>query len=279
MSQSSSTIAAAPARYVGETISDEPVSFRRLSVVLPVYKCADCLEPLYERLVRSLRQLNIDYEIIFVEDCGLDGSWQLLEKIASADEKVQIFQHKRNYGQHAAVSTGLSRATGDVAVMMDADLQDPPELIGEFLVKAQEGNEIVLSVRKTRDDSMFRRAGSFLIWKLFPVFSRFRNGEYYGSFIMITRRVIDAYIAAPGRLYGNVTHLDRIPARVAYLNYQQEQRGAGTSSYDLRKLFLHFCTTAGITNSKKEYVVELRGSGEPLDAVASSGGRGDFDER
>lgn len=216
-----------------------------LSIILPVYKGRDCIAPLYGRLTATLRVLDLDYEIIFVDDLSPDNSWDLLCNLVRSDEHVSAFKHKSNYGQFAAIATGLSKSRGDLAIVLDADLQDPPELIPQFLKKAQEGNDIVLSVRKRRSGSLFRRFSSTLLRKFISLYQRFPNGLYYGSFLLMSRRIVDRYLQEKERFHFSIKVLDKLDGKFSLLEYDQSPRGAGPSSYSLRRAFQLFCKAVG----------------------------------
>ncbi|MBX9685606.1 MAG: glycosyltransferase family 2 protein [Candidatus Obscuribacterales bacterium] len=229
-----------------------------LSVVLPIYECKDSLLPLYERLSKTLRDTSFEYEIIFVEDAGSDGSWDILKQLAQLDSRIRIFRHKQNYGQHAAVASGLSFARGHLAVLMDADLQDPPEAIPRFLEHFESGSEIVLSVRQGRTDSSFRRLGSLILRKFFPLYTRFPNGLFYGSYLLLSRYAIDEYLKDPERNHYSIKVLDKIPGKFSMVNYDQGFRVSGKSSYDLSKLFNFFCRAAGLAFWRQQLFFSLQ---------------------
>ena len=109
----------------------------RISVVLPVYRNRPCLPELHRRLTEALRAITSDYELVFVDDAGADGSLEWVRECRQRDERVVLVEMPRNAGQHRAVLAGLARSTGAAVVVMDADLQDPPEAIGG-LVRALE---------------------------------------------------------------------------------------------------------------------------------------------
>ena len=104
-------------------------SVPHISVVIPVYKAEQCLEELYRRLKVTLENISPDFEIVLVEDCGGDASWQIIEKLAAADPRVRGIQFSRNFGQHYGITAGLDYCNGDWVVVMDCDLQDQPEEI------------------------------------------------------------------------------------------------------------------------------------------------------
>jgi dolichol-phosphate mannosyltransferase len=138
-----------------------------LSVVIPVYGCVECLEALLARLRASIEPLTPDFELILVDDRSRDGAWDALRRLAHEEPRLRAFRLSRNFGQHAAITAGLARARGRWIVVMDCDLQEPPELIPRLYAKAQEGYEIVRTTRRGRRHSGFRRWGSRVYRELF----------------------------------------------------------------------------------------------------------------
>ncbi|MBZ0186363.1 MAG: glycosyltransferase family 2 protein, partial [Candidatus Obscuribacterales bacterium] len=216
-----------------------------LSVILPVYKCGKCIEPLYQRLVTALEQEGVDFEIIFVDDRGDDAEWRAIEAVAAPDHRVRAFRHRLNYGQPAAIATGLARSKGRYALVMDADLQDPPEIIGRFLAQAQEGSDIVLSVKTVRRDSLLRRLSDACISRLFPIYTRFPNGLDYGCFVLLSRPVVERLLAEPDRNLQFTKLLDRLDGLVSFVYYEPARRFDGPSSYSFLKLVRHTCVLMG----------------------------------
>ncbi|ACB53962.1 glycosyl transferase, group 2 [Crocosphaera subtropica ATCC 51142] len=128
-----------------------------LSVVIPVYKAQNCLYELYNRLKSSLELISHDFEIILVEDCGGDRSWDIILELAEKDTRVKGIQFSRNFGQHYGITAGLDHSDGDWVVIMDCDLQDRPEEIPRLYKKAQEGYDVVLARRRDRQDSFQKK--------------------------------------------------------------------------------------------------------------------------
>ncbi|MBK9140915.1 MAG: glycosyltransferase family 2 protein [Candidatus Melainabacteria bacterium] len=223
-----------------------------LSVILPVYKCGSCLPPLYSRLSDYLSEQSVDFEVIFVDDRGDESDWNVIESLAKCDDNLRIraFRHRLNYGQAAAIASGFSRARGDYCLVMDADLQDPPECIGSLLSKARQGSDIVLAVKTRRRDSIARCLADAAVRKLLPVYTRFPNSLDYGSFALISRAVADRYLAAPDRNSHFVKLLDRqsnsTPGTLtSFVYYEPESRYHGPSSYSFFKLLHHNCVLMG----------------------------------
>ena len=128
-----------------------------ISVVIPVFKCAECLRHLQERLDSALAQIPGEHEIILVDDRSPDESWDILRELAAEDDSVRLIRLSRNFGQHAAITAGIESARGRWIVVMDCDLQDPPEEIPRLYARALEGAEIVYARRTARQGPWFRR--------------------------------------------------------------------------------------------------------------------------
>ena len=120
-----------------------------LSIVIPVYGCSGTLQPLHERLSRVLPTLAEQYEIIFVDDRGPDEAWTILQALAKGDPHVVACRLSRNFGQQTAIVAGLEQSRGDHLVLMDCDLQDPPEAIEKLVAAARQGFDVVFAKRKS----------------------------------------------------------------------------------------------------------------------------------
>lgn len=210
-----------------------------LSVVIPVYHSAESLEELHRRLQKVLGLITRRYEIIFVEDGGRDRSWEVLEKIAERDRKVMAFRLSRNFGQHAAITAGLSQCSGKWAVVMDGDLQDAPEEIPRFWEKAREGFDIVFSKRKKMKRSFWRAWTTNLYFKTINFFNQSAVDREFGNFTMISRKVIDAFLDIKDKDRHYLFILYWLGFRTAIVEYAHQERPHGKSSYSLKKLVQH----------------------------------------
>jgi glycosyltransferase involved in cell wall biosynthesis len=210
-----------------------------LSVVIPVYRCRDCLPELHRRLGESAKSIRGDVEFVFVEDAGGDGSWEALAELAARDPRVKAYRLSRNFGQHAAITAGLSKATGRWVVVMDCDLQDPPEEIGRLYAKAAEGYDIVLARRLTKRQSFARRLVGKLYFALLNVFTGSSIDASYGSFSIISRKVVDAFLRLRDRDRHYLFILRWLGFETATIDYRPAERPAGRSSYGFVRLLKH----------------------------------------
>jgi dolichol-phosphate mannosyltransferase len=210
-----------------------------LSVVIPVYGCADCLEVLHSRLVAALERCTGKFEIILVDDCAADDAWSVIRRLANADRRVRGIRLSRNFGQHAAITAGLAECRGARAVVMDCDLQDPPEVIPQLYQKALDGHDIVLARRKRKQQSLFRRAAAALYWRALAALSGRRFDGEFGAFSVVSRAVIEAYLRFQDRDRHYLFILYWLGFDTATIEYQHAERHSGTSSYSLRALLRH----------------------------------------
>jgi polyisoprenyl-phosphate glycosyltransferase len=207
-----------------------------ISVVIPTYKARGCLSALHERLTTALTKIGKNHEIIFVEDGCPDDSWSKLKELADADEKVVAYKLSKNFGQQMAITAGLSKARGNWTVVMDCDLQDPPEVIERLYKRAKEGFDIVFAMRKQRTHSRMRLLASKLYFAVVNLFGQTQVGGKYGGFSIISREVKDAYLkfSDVNRHYQMI--LAWLGFEVSTVDYEQGDRYEGKSSYNLYAL-------------------------------------------
>ena len=210
-----------------------------LSVVVPVYGCAPCLDVLYHRVFAALDQLQVTTELVLVDDCAPDDAWPIIARLAQADPRVRGVRLSRNFGQHAAITAGLDQARGTWCIVMDCDLQDPPEDIPRFYQRALEGFDVVLGKRKGMQASGFRRWASktFFGW-MSPFATETRDGRF-GTFSILSRRVVNAFLAMQDRDRHYLFILRWLGFSTAVIEYDHGERHAGQSSYTLAKLIRH----------------------------------------
>jgi len=208
-----------------------------LSVVVPVYKAEKTLDELYARLKAALESISPEFEIILVEDCGGDSSWQVIERLAAADPRVRGIQFSRNFGQHYGITAGLNLCRGDWVVVMDCDLQDRPEEIPRLYARAQEGYDIVLARRGKRQDPLLKR---FTSWLFYRVFSYLADMEYdgeSGNFRIVSRKVVLSFrrFHEQLRFFGGLVQWMGFPT--ASIEIRHDERSEGKSTYTYAKLW------------------------------------------
>ncbi len=208
-----------------------------ISVVTPVYKAEGCLEELYRRLAAALGAITEDFEIVLVEDCGGDRSWEIIRDLARRDTRVKGIQFSRNFGQHYGITAGLDFCDGDWVVVMDCDLQDRPEEISRLYAKAQEGYEVVVARRGMRSDPPLKR---LLSWAFYRLFSYLTDSDYdpqTGNFRIVSRKVVDSFrqMREQLRFFGGLVGWMGFPT--ATLDVQHADRFEGRSTYTFAKLW------------------------------------------
>jgi len=207
-----------------------------LSVVAPVFNEHGTLAELHRRLTAALATLG-SYEIVLVDDGSTDGSWDALLGLAARDPCVRLLKLSRNFGHQAALSAGLDAARGDAVVLMDADLQDPPELIPRLVETWREGFDVVYAVRGDREgETRVRLASIALFYRLLHRISPTEIPRNVGDFRLLSRRAADAVSAMPERARFLRGMTSWIGFRQTGVTYTREARHAGESKYPPSKL-------------------------------------------
>lgn len=207
-----------------------------LSVVIPVYSEADNLPKLYERLTAVLEPMGLRYEVVFVDDGSRDTSLALLRGMAAADVRVLVVELARNFGHQVAISAGLDHARGAAVVVMDADLQDPPEVLPQFIAKWREGHDVVYAIRAQRKEHVLKRVAYALFYRLLQRVSNIEIPLDAGDFCIMDRRVVDLLTDMPERnrfVRGirSWVGLDQVG-----LAYERQARHAGRPKFTLTRL-------------------------------------------
>jgi glycosyltransferase involved in cell wall biosynthesis len=204
-----------------------------LSVVVPVFGCADCLAQLHSRLTASVGQITDNYELVLVDDRSEDGGWPVLEALAAADWHVRAFRLSRNFGQDAAITAGLAQARGEWAVVMDCDLQESPEDIPRLWAAAAEGYDVVRTIRRGWRHPPLRRAGSRAYRRLTG------QGAHrlpLSNMSLLSRSVIDSFLRLRDRDREYAIALDWLGFHSTVVEIDHHERHAGRSGYTLRRL-------------------------------------------
>ena len=212
---------------------------KKISVVVPMYNEQEVATICYDRLTQVLTKLDkYDYEIIFINDGSKDNTLDILEVIAKKDKNVKIISFSRNFGHQAAVTAGMRQALGDAVVIIDADMQDPPEVIPDMFKEWENGNDVVYAVRKSRSgETKFKLFTAKAFYKLLNKMSDVRIPLDTGDFRLIDRKVVDVIGAMPEhnkflRGLGSWVGFKQVP-----FEYERQSRVAGKTKYPLKKMF------------------------------------------
>lgn len=206
-----------------------------LSAVIACYLDAPAVPQMYERLVATFTRLAVDYEIIFVNDRSPDDAATVLADLARCDPKVVVINHSRNFGSQSAFTSGLRVATGDAVVLLDGDLQDPPELIASFYAKWLEGYDVVYGIRVKRETTRFLRLAYKAFYRMFRAASYVPMPLDAGDFSLLDHRVVAALNSLPE----NNRFIRGLRAWVGFrqtgIDYVRPERPFGRSTNNIRK--------------------------------------------
>lgn len=209
-----------------------------ISVIIPIYNEEGNLEELYKRLITVFKQqLNLNYEIIFIDDGSTDRSWEHIKVISDSDDNVRGIKFSKNFGQSIALSAGIDYAFGDVVIMMDGDLQHPPELIPKLVQKWKEGYDIVYTIREENKDCRWlKRSASRLFCWLMNKLSKINLPKGAADFRLLSRPVIQNLKNFKERARFMRGIISWIGYRQIGISYIAESRRSGFSNYSFLRL-------------------------------------------
>lgn len=207
-----------------------------ISIVSPVYGAQEIVDDLVSQVIRELKNLDVVYEIILVEDGSPDMSWEKIKANCLKFHEVKGVKLSRNFGQHYAVTAGLQYAKGDVIIVMDCDLQDDPTFFGALLQSFKLGNEIVFTKRLKRKHNLLKSINSSIYNLLFGFFSDRNYDVNAGSMVLMSNRVKEVFLELEDkdRLY--LQMLKWIGFKSTYVEVQHKERFFGKTSYSYNKL-------------------------------------------
>ena len=210
-----------------------------LSIVVPCYNEQECLEALYRRLKSAAQTAaGDDHELVLVNDGSTDGSWEMMKTLAAADPRLVAVNLSRNHGHQLALTAGLDLGRGDTILIIDADLQDPPELLPDMIdVMAREQADVVYGVRSARaGETRFKRATAHAFYRMLARATEVDIPVDAGDFRLISRRALDALLAMPEQARFIRGMVAWIGFRQVPFAYKRDERFAGTTKYPLRKM-------------------------------------------
>lgn len=208
-----------------------------LSIVVPLYNEESNIEQLYDRLNNTLLTITDKYEIIFVNDGSKDNTLNKIKSLCSKDSRVKLIDFSRNFGHEMANTAGLNYARGNAVVIMDADLQDPPELIKDMYSKYLEGYDLVYAKRKKREKETFiKKSTSKLFYRFLKYFSDIEIPLDTGDYRLMSRTIVDEFnkLKEHNRFFRGLTHW--VGFNVTYVEFDRAPRNAGETKYNLSKL-------------------------------------------
>lgn len=242
-----------------------------LSIVSPVYHGEKMLEELVQRIHAAIKPLTTNYEIILVNDCSPDLSWDKIVEICTRDKQVKGINLSRNFGQPYAITAGLSYAKGDYVAVIDCDLQNKPEDLPAMYRKAKEGYDIVSARRVVRADTFMKRMSSAVFHKTYDFLSGFRTDKAVAEFGIYSQKVVKVYCNIPEYSRSFVELIHTLGFKKTTVDVQHDHRLEGKSSYNLYRLLklsynsiisnsnrpLHFAVSLGFTMSAISFLMAI----------------------
>lgn len=231
---------------------------RFLSVVVPVFGCKDSLEDLVSRILRVASSNSYDTEILLIDDCSVDGSWEVIRRICLENRYVRGIRLSRNFGQHIAIMAGFRASRGRVVVVMDCDLQDPPELI-PTLVRGTEHCPVSIARRTGPHQSLIRRVQARFFHNVFAFSTGISLTRELTGFAALRRTVIDEYIkfTEPGQHFLHI--LSWLGFEEFVVTYHRPSRHSGKSSYTFKRRLRHAINGLLFETSRVLYIVAITG--------------------
>ncbi|MBC6608390.1 glycosyltransferase family 2 protein [Hymenobacter sp. BT188] len=208
-----------------------------LSIIVPIYNEESNIEALYKRLRSVIDPMALQYEFIFINDGSRDCSLSLIHDLTASDLRVRYIDFSRNFGHQIAVTAGLDLAAGAAVVIIDADLQDPPELIPKLYQKLQEGYEVVYAKRRSRKgESAAKKFTARLFYRVLASITHISIPVDTGDFRIISRKVVNALKQMPEQNKFIRGQISWIGYRQTYLEYDRAERAGGATGYTYRKM-------------------------------------------
>lgn len=208
-----------------------------LSVIIPSYNEERNVGIMHERLTKTLSEITDSYEMIFVNDCSKDQTLLRIKELAEKDSHVKYLSFSRNFGHQIAVSAGLDFCTGEAVVIIDGDLQDPPELITQMYERYKEGYKVVYAKRKTREgETWFKKATAKIFYRLLASMTSIDIPVDVGDFRLIDRVIVEHLRNMPEKSKYIRGQIAWIGYKQTFVEYHRDARLYGTTNYPLKKM-------------------------------------------
>lgn len=209
----------------------------KYSIIFPVYNEEENIQNLYKRTAKVMDRLENDYEIIFVNDGSFDNTAKLLFELHQKYPHVKIINFSRNFGHQTAVAAGLNYSKGDYTAVLDADLQDPPEILPKFFAKITEGYDVVYAVRKNRKESFLIKLTYSFFYRMLKLVANINIPLDSGDFCVMSRKIVQALNSLPERNRFIRGLRSWVGFKQIGFEYERMARSAGKSKYNLSRLF------------------------------------------
>lgn len=208
-----------------------------ISIIIPIYNEELNLKLMYDRLYKVILTMNITYEFIFINDGSIDNSMNIIKELANINRNVKYIDFSRNFGHQIAVSAGLERSKGKSVVIIDADLQDPPELIIDLYEKHKEGYEVVYAKRRSRKGENFMKKWTAkLFYRILGSITSVSIPVDTGDFRLIDRKVVEVLKNMPEQQKFLRGQISWIGFRQVAVEYDRDERHAGKTGYTYKKM-------------------------------------------
>jgi len=208
-----------------------------ISIVIPLFNEEANVDHIYKRLLASSKSWKENYEIIFVDDGSFDNTLFLLKELCKLDPNVKIIKLSRNFGHQAAISAGIRKTKGDAVIIMDGDLQDPPEELHKFLDKWREGYHVVFAIRRKRKENIFKRSAYSIFYRVLHLISDINIPLDSGDFCIMDKKVVKILNDEMQEYHRFVRGLRAYAGfKQIGIEYERSERAAGEVKYTYRKL-------------------------------------------
>jgi glycosyltransferase involved in cell wall biosynthesis len=242
------------------------------SIIIPIYNEQENIHKLYDRLKSVMNGMNVSHEFVFVNDGSRDRSMILIKELAALDNTVHYINLSRNFGHQIAVTAGIDHVRGNAVVIIDADLQDPPELIAEMYAKMKEGFEVVYAKRKSRKgESVLKKITAKWFYRILASITSIDIPVDTGDFRLMDRKIVDVLRTMPEQQKFLRGQISWIGFNQTYVEYNRDERHGGETGYTYKKMLrfaldgitsfsnlpLKFATAAGFVVSGITFIVIL----------------------